>query len=83
MKIQFVFNNNYNKAIDLIADRVLTKEEVKKVEHYVFKALETHEEKYGELVDFDFYRVCKNAINQFTPIVERPVDVTLHFHIFK
>ena len=78
MKIQFVFNNDYNTAINIDVSKIPTEEEAQKIENILIEIMDKYERENEDFTDFDFYTVCYEAVKQVIPIAENKVVKTIY-----
>ena len=78
MKIQFVFNNDYNTTINIDVNKIPTEEEAQKIENILIEIMDKYERENEDFMDFDFYRACNEAVKQVIPIAENKVVKTIY-----
>ena len=78
MKIQFVFNNDCNTAINIDVNKIPTEEEAQKIENILVEIMDKYEQENEDFMDFDFYRACNEAVKQVIPIAENKVVKTIY-----
>ena len=78
MKMQFVFNNDYNTAINIDVNKIPTEEETQKIENILVEIMDKYEQENEDFMDFDFYRACNKAVKQVIPIAENKVVKTIY-----
>ena len=78
MKIQFVFNNDYNTTINIDVNKNPTEEEAQKIENILVEIMDKYEQENEDFMDFDFYRACNVAVKQVIPIAENKVVKTIY-----
>ena len=82
MKVQFCFNGDFNGTQTLIAEFDVaaepTKAQCKAINDYIGDALEEFEEEYDDFEEFDYYKVCREAVNKYLEVVDNPIVKTFY-----
>lgn len=78
MRIQFVFNNDFGRTVDIDVSEVPDDEQTKAIEDDIYSAMEKYEEENGCFADFDYYECCFEVVQKHIHIAENRVVKTLY-----
>ena len=79
MKIQFCNIGNFlNTIAEFDVAQIPTEEQCNAIEDYIFAVMDNWEEEYGDFSEFDYWKVCYDAVVKNLEIVENPVIKTFY-----